>query len=114
MTRSDILLEAGTNELEMLLFELPGAVYGVNVAKVREVILPQVPTPVPESKAIVEGVLNLRGKVVPIISLSKYCDLGETANVDDERIIVMECSEVCGGLVVDSVDKIERVSGGTV
>ena len=34
MAKSDILLEAGTNELEMLLFELPGATYGVNVAKV--------------------------------------------------------------------------------
>lgn len=114
MTRSDILLEAGTNELEMLLFELPGAVYGVNVAKVREVILLQVPTPVPESKAIVEGVLNLRGKVVPIISLRKYFDLGETANVDDERIIVMEFSDVCVGFIVDSVDKIYRVSWGTL
>ena len=111
MTRSDILLEAGTNELEMLLFELPGAVYGVNVAKVREVILPRVPTPVPASNAIVEGVLNLRGKVVPIVSLRKYFQL---ANPDDERIILMEFSDVCVGFVVEAVDKIYRVSWGTL
>ena len=114
MTRSDILLEAGTNELEMLLFELPGATYGVNVAKVKEVILPQAPTPVPASNAIVEGVLNLRGKVVPIVSLRKYFHLGESADADAERIIVMEFSDVCVGFVVDVVDKIYRVSWSTL
>ncbi len=110
MANSDILLEAGTNELEMLLFELPGATYGVNVAKVREVILPQAPTPVPKSNARVEGVLNLRGKVVPIISLRRYFKLGDYEKEDEERIIVMEFSDVCVGFIVDAVDKIYRMS----
>ncbi len=110
MAKSDILLEAGTNELEMLLFELPGATYGVNVAKVREVILPQEPTPIPESNAMVEGVLNLRGKVVPIISLRRYFDLGDGEREDEQRIIVMEFSDVCVGFFVDFVDKIYRMS----
>lgn len=110
MTKSDILLEAGTNELEMLLFELPGAIYGVNVAKVREVILPQQPTPIPESNAMVEGVLDLRGNIVPIISLRKYFGLGECKNENEQRIIVMEFSDVCVGFFVDVVDKIYRMS----
>ncbi len=110
MAKSDILLEAGTNELEMLLFELPGATYGVNVAKVREVILPQDPTPIPESNPMVEGVLNLRGKVVPLISLRRYFDLGDCEKEDEQRIVVMEFSDVCVGFVVDAVDKIYRMS----
>lgn len=110
MSNSDILLEAGTNELEMLLFELPGATYGVNVAKVREVILPRPPTPVPESNPVVEGVLNLRGKIVPIISLRKYFDLGQCEKPEEQRIIIMEFSNVSVGFFVDAVDKIYRIS----
>lgn len=110
MSRSDILLEAGSNELELLLFELPGALYGVNVAKVREVILPTRLTPMPESRPEMEGVLNLRGKVVPIVSLRKYFGMPPAEDADDQRIIVMEFSDVCVGFVVDRVDKIHRIS----
>ena len=59
---------------------------------------------------MVDGVLNLRGTVVPIISLRRYFELADCEKEDEQRIIVMEFSDVSVGFIVDAVDKIYRMS----
>lgn len=111
--QSDILLESGTNELEVLVFNLAGQRYGVNVAKVREVILPVKATASPEQPEAVMGMFNLRGKVLPLVDLHDYFNLGpkeETQGPDPRRIIVTEFNGQMGAFLVDAVEHIHRMS----
>ena len=108
--RTDILLDAGTNELEVLVFSLGGGLFGVNVAKVREVIRYTDPTESPMRHASAMGMINLRGKVVPMIDLKKHLNLG-VVNPDDpaNRVIITEFNGIRSGYVVDGVDQIHRI-----
>lgn len=109
---SEILLESGTNELEVLVFSLAGQCYGVNVAKVREVILPTKVTASPDQPDAVMGMFNLRGKVLPLVDLRDYFDLGprEQEALDTRRIIVTEFNGQMGAFQVDAVQQIHRMS----
>lgn len=110
--QSDILLESGTNELEVLVFKLAGQSYGVNVAKVREVILPVKATASPDQPETVMGMFNLRGKVLPLVDLHDFFNLGPTEEniAKTQRIIVTEFNGQMGAFLVDAVDHIHRLS----
>lgn len=110
--KSDILLESGTNELEVLVFRLDGQSYGVNVAKVREVILPVKATANPDQPEAVMGMFNLRGKVLPLVDLHDYFNLGprNESGPDQRRIIVTEFNGQMGAFQVDAVEQIHRIS----
>ena len=106
-----ILLESGTNELEVLVFELGGQRFGVNVAKVREVILHVDAVPTPGQAETVKGVIRLRGSVLTVVDLHKQ--LGRLPKHDDEtqwRIIVTEFNGETAAFQVEAVDSIYRLS----
>jgi two-component system chemotaxis response regulator CheV len=110
-SKTDILLESGTNELEIVEFFAGGSIYGINVAKVREIIrFPDNVVPVPESHTSIEGIAELRGKVVPIINLPAH--LGQTGEIDklSSYVIVTEFNQTTIGFCVDAVDTIRRLS----
>ncbi len=105
---------AGTNRLEVLLFSLGKddsterqEVYGINVFKVREVM--QVPdiTHAPDMPDSVEGMTSLRGTMVPVVNLPKFCGL----NISDEPqiLIVTEYNKRMQGFLVHSVENILRL-----
>jgi len=113
-----ILLESDTNELEIVEFRIDevdwhGNVipcyYGVNVAKVREIIrLPQM-SKVVNAKPGVEGMIKLREKVITIINLAKV--LGkDTGDMVADRVIVLEFNNLMVGVLVHSVSRIYRIS----
>lgn len=108
--RHDILLESGTNELEVLIFMLCGQRYGVNVAKVREVILPPPVTHLPESHASVMGMFRLRDSVTPLIDLAGCLGRRESSDLREGKIIIMEFNDSRVGFLVDAVEHIHRVS----
>ncbi len=70
-SHTDILLESGTNELEILEFEVGNSVYGINVAKVVEITTAKEITPIPQSSDVVEGIIISRGEVVSVVDLFK-------------------------------------------
>jgi two-component system chemotaxis response regulator CheV len=109
MTRTDILLEAGTNELEMLVFTLHGTRFGVNVAKVREAIMPVETVRPPHLRKEVLGVFKLRDQVIPLVSLRRYFDMPEPEPGMEQRVIVTEFCNKQVGFMVDFVDKIFRI-----
>ncbi|MEM1186029.1 MAG: chemotaxis protein [Planctomycetota bacterium] len=111
-TPGDILLDAGTNELEILVFRLNQGFFGVNVAKVREVILGRKPTESPGRNANVFGMINLRGVLVPLVDLRATLGLPPTSadELTQRRVIVTEFNGLTTGFVVDTVDRIHRVS----
>lgn len=107
---SNILTEAGTNEVEVLVFELDGGSYGVNVAKVREIIGPLPLTSLPDSHESVSGVFKLRDHVYPLVDLRTYFEMPPTGNEATARIIVTEFNNTRMGFRVDYVDRIHRVN----
>lgn len=106
---------AGTNRLEVLLFSLgPDSVtgreetFGVNVFKVREVMrIPEI-TRAPDMPPAIEGMVSLRGSMIPIINLAKFCGVnsGEEPNI----LIVTEYNKHVQGFLVHSVDNIVRLA----
>jgi len=104
-----ILLESGTNELEILVFTLGEQRYGVNVAKVREVIEPVALTKLPESPEAMDGVFQLRNIVTPLINLSRCLHLSG-GNDGECKTIIMEFNDVRVGFSVTTVEQIYRVS----
>ncbi|MGP1273206.1 MAG: chemotaxis protein CheV [Phycisphaerales bacterium] len=114
-SRSDILLDAGTNELEILVFRLGDGLFGVNVAKVREVIRFTTPTQNPKRHRSVLGMINLRGQVVPMVDLALHLGIREDdTDFRDSRVIIMEFNGIRSGYVVDGVDQIHRVNWNAV
>lgn len=118
MKQSKILLESDTNELEIVEFridEMDGhgnvvpCYYGVNVAKVREIIrLPQM-SRVVNAKPGVEGMIQLREKVITIINLAQV--LGkQTGEMVADRVVVLEFNNLMVGVLVHSVSRIYRIS----
>lgn len=105
---------AGTNKLEILLFFLGTdqrtgrrETFGINVFKVREVMrTPQI-TAAPEMPAAVEGMVSLRGALVPVVDLAKYA--GISASTPREIMIVTEYNGHTQGFLVESVDTILRL-----
>lgn len=109
---NEILLESGTNELEVLIFGLGEQSYGVNVAKVREVILPVAISASPGQPADVMGMFNLRGAVLPLVDLHTYfkIDPVNKESSDDHRIIVTEFNGAQAAFKVERVEHIHRMS----
>lgn len=105
---------AGTNKLEILLFTLGidqrtgrRESFGINVFKVREVMKTPPVTAVPEMPAGVEGMVSLRGQLVPIVDLAKFC--GIDPNGQRDIMIVTEYNGHTQGFLVEAVDTILRL-----
>ncbi len=114
----DILLDAGTNELEVLVFSIGSGKFGVNVAKVREVIRPVTTVESPGQHPSVIGIFNIRGSVIPVVDLAKHLSLqkawGTGANAPEGRIIITEFNGRRTGFMVDQVEQIYRMSWSKV
>ncbi|RDH88467.1 MAG: fused signal transduction protein/response regulator [endosymbiont of Escarpia spicata] len=106
---------AGTNRLEVLLFSLGRDVntgreetFGVNVFKVREVMLVPEITRAPEMPPSVEGMVSLRGNMIPVINLPKFC--GIQTEQEPSILIITEYNKNVQGFLVHAVDTIERLA----
>ena len=110
--RSGILLESGTNELEIVEFTIDDGTipmyYGVNVAKVREIIQKPTLRSVMNAPHSVAGMMTLREKVLPVINLAQI--LEQYPEKAPNRIIVLEFNRVIVGVLVNSVSRIYRLS----
>lgn len=105
---------AGTNKLEILLFTLGrenlsgrNETFGINVFKVREVMRAPVITRAPEMPAAVEGMVSLRGSLVPVVDLAKFA--GTATECSNKVMIVTEYNGHTQGFLVEAVDTILRL-----
>ncbi len=104
---------------KFLTFMLADECYGVEVLKIREIIRMQKITPVPQMPEHVKGVINLRGKVIPVVDLRIKFNLPATDATERTCIIVVDVDGGQGvnqllGLVVDAVEEVLNVSDGEV
>ncbi len=108
--KQHILMESGTNELEVLVFSVGEEQFGINIAKVREVItIPELIKP-PLVHPFIQGVFNLRDKIVPVINLRRVLGYEETEMKPSDRIIITEFHLLWFGFVVNTVSNIYRIS----
>jgi purine-binding chemotaxis protein CheW len=100
---------AGEQVLQLVTFTLRNEEYAVDILNVQEINRITEITQVPNSPSYVEGVINLRGKVMPVINLRKKFGLEDKERDDTSRIIIMDIKGVTNGLVVDSVSEVLRI-----
>ena len=108
----DILLEAGTNEFEVLVFRLGDQSFGINVAKVREVLQPLPVVQVPHKHRSVIGFIHMRGTTLTLIDLKAHLSAEKIATSDGSEgtIIITEFNAVRIGFLVTEVERIHRLS----
>ncbi|GAB6167178.1 hypothetical protein JCM19992_31780 [Thermostilla marina] len=106
----EILLESGTNELEILVFEVADYTFGINVAKVREVLPAPEITHLPKAHPSVRGVFKLRNRVIPCVSLLDHLGIYPTRERSESTLILTDLNQQQTGFLVDQVDRIYRLS----
>ncbi len=106
---NNILLESGTNELEVLEFTVGGQSFGINIAKVNEIMNYQPMIPVPESPEEFEGVFTPRDKVISVIDLHKVLHK-EKIESGHDLLIICNFNQMDVGFHVSSVKGIQRIS----
>jgi two-component system, chemotaxis family, chemotaxis protein CheV len=104
-----ILLESGTNELEMVEFEVQNNRFGINVIKVKEIIQPTKVIPIPHSHPNVKGLIQLRGEVLPVVDMAKVLGL-EERETPQSKFIVSEFNQQKVVFHVHNVTQIHRIS----
>ena len=97
-------------EEKLVCFELAGEVFGVPISMVQEIIRMQEITEIPRAPEFVEGVINLRGKIIPVIDLRKRFGLGAGEQTKNTRIVVIKVGEITVGMVVDAVSEVIRLN----
>ena len=100
--------------LQLVTFKIGEEEFGVDILRVQEIIRIMEITRVPKAPHFVEGVINLRGRVIPIIDLRKRFGLTAREHDKDTRIIVIEINKMIVGFVVDAVHEVLRIPADTV
>ncbi|MCE5282433.1 MAG: chemotaxis protein CheW [Deltaproteobacteria bacterium] len=107
-----------SQEGKYLTFTLAGEEYGIGILKVKEIIGMMGITRVPQTPAYVKGVINLRGKVIPVVDLRMKFNLEAGEYTERTCIVVVEVSREGGyvfiGIVVDSVSEVLNIKGGEI
>jgi purine-binding chemotaxis protein CheW len=115
---SDPALQPETNTMadeQFIIFRLGDQDYGIPIAAVSEIARPpQHITRLPKSPAFIDGVMNLRGSVVPIVDLRRRFDLNSKEQLGSSRILILGIGGVTAGFLVDSVSRILKVSGDAI
>ncbi|KPK02685.1 MAG: chemotaxis protein CheW [Nitrospira bacterium SG8_35_4] len=100
--------------LQFVTFTLNNEEYAVDILSVQEINRITEITKIPNSPPYVEGVVNLRGKVIPVINLRNKFGFEKKSIDDTSRIIIMDIQGITYGVIVDSVSEVLRVQSGTV
>lgn len=105
-----VLLESGTNELEIVEFNVAHNKFGINVIKVREIINPIPVVPIPHSHKNIEGIIEMRGEILPVINIAKVLGYPESDQPAMDKYIVTEFNKQKVIFHVHGVNKIHRIS----
>jgi two-component system chemotaxis response regulator CheV len=105
-----ILLESGTNELEILEFNIGSNHYGINVAKVKEIMSYQPPTPVPNAHPSIEGIFMPRDTIISIVDLAKSLSIPPSTDPKRDMYIITNFNKLNIGFHVHGVEGIHRLT----
>lgn len=105
---------AASEELQLVSFTIGSEEFGVDILKVQEINRMVEITRVPQAPVYVEGVINLRGKVIPIVDLRKRFGFEVKAHDKNTRIVVVDIGGTILGMIVDAVSEVLRLSSSTI
>ena len=94
----------GTTEEQLVVFRLDSETYGIDIFRVNEIIRLREITPIPQAEAHIRGLVNLRGKTIPVVDLRTRFGLYSAEASEQARIIVVDTDEGNVGVIVDEVD----------
>lgn len=101
-------------ETQLVIFKLGQEEYGVDILSVQEIIKMVEFTRLPNLPDFVEGVINLRGKIIPVIDLRKRFNLPPKDHTEENRIVVIDVNNTTIGMIVDGVSEVLRLTDSTV
>jgi len=108
-------LTGGEGEIiQLVTFTMGKEEYAVDILKVQEINRMTEIARVPNAPDYVEGVINLRGRVIPVVSLRKRFSLPEKDSDERSRIVIMDIQGITVGLIVDSVSEVLRIPANTI
>ena len=105
------LVKKSFNEQQLVVFELAGEEFGVNINKVKEIIRWEEVTRIPNTLPYIKGVINLRGNIIVVNDLAMKLGLPSKTVDDNTRILVVEVEKNTIGMIVDSATEVMRLSG---
>ena len=111
---SDALHFHDTSVVNLACFEVKGQAYALEVAHVREIVRVQRPTPLPNAPALIEGVIDLRGAVIPVLDLSRVLGRGTADDGLHARIVVLDFDELVLGLWVDAATDVLTIDAASL
>lgn len=114
LTKPDKLGAMESDELQLVSFNIGTEEFGVDILKVQEINRMVEITKVPQAPHYVEGVINLRGKVIPIVDLRKRFDLEVKEYDKNTRIVVVDIGGNIMGMIVDAVSEVLRLPANTI
>lgn len=100
--------EKGKSEEQVVVFHLRDQNYGIDIESVLEIIRMESITRVPGTPVFIEGIINLRGRIVPVMDLAKWFGLEAAAATESSRIIIVEAGGSTVGMIVDAVSEVLR------
>jgi purine-binding chemotaxis protein CheW len=103
-------LSTATGSIQLVSFRLAQEEYGIEITRVREIILMGAITRVPQTPSYVKGLINLRSTVIPVLDLRIRFGLPEGEVTDESRIMVVNVGNKTVGIVVDAVSEVLRVA----
>ena len=102
------------NEEQLVVFELAAESYGVDISRVQEIDRMEPITAIPQAPHYVEGVINLRGHVTPVVNLRARMGLPPAETTPLTRIVVLRNGEEWVGVIVDAVSEVMRIQTDSV
>lgn len=110
-TENRVDLEDSTN---LVTFRLGSGEYAIDIMQAKEIIKMEKITLIPNAPDFVEGVINLRGNIIPIIDLKKRFNLEETEGYKNTGIIIVKIEDVDMGIIIDSISKVVSISNSDI
>jgi len=108
------MVDANYLDQQVVVFDLDQQVYGVPIDAVLEIIRMEKITPIPQSPDFIEGIIEIRGKVIPVMDLRKRFGLQVAEHTQSTRIIIVDMDSNSMGIIVDSVAEVLQISSGNV
>lgn len=99
-----------SKDLQVVVFSLDKQLFGIDITVVSEIIKLEKITPIPNAPYYVEGIINIRGNVIPVINLHSLFNINAEGWNENSRVIIAETSDLKFGIIVESVYEVRKIS----
>lgn len=102
------------SEKQYVVFVLDGEYYGIDILNIQEITRYEAPTRIPNMPSYMQGIINLRGNIIPVINLRNRFNLRSSEITRESRIIVINLFDKKAGLLVDAVTQVTKIGDGQI